>query len=141
MRSLPRAMNPAAAFDRPLRRSAGQLYELTGPRLLTFSQAIEEIARASGREVKYQQISPEVFATALAEQHVPADEVALLTYLFTTVLDGRNAHLTAGVQRALGRPPRDFSDYARLTAATGIWGQPGDRLGIDLPDFLGPIKI
>jgi uncharacterized protein YbjT (DUF2867 family) len=100
---------------------AGQLYELTGPRLLDFTEAVEEIARASNREVRYQQIPPEVFAAALAEQRVPADTITLLTYLFTTVLDGRNAHLTDGVQRALGRPPRDFSDYARLTAATGVW--------------------
>jgi len=43
----------------------------------------------------------------------------LLTYLFTTVLDGRNAHLTDGVQRALGRAPRDFADFAQDAAATG----------------------
>ena len=61
----------------------------------------------------------------LAEQDVPAEYVWLLTYLFTEVLDGRNAYLTDGVQRALGREPRDFADYARDTAATGVWG--GER--------------
>jgi hypothetical protein len=45
----------------------------------------------------------------------------MLDYLFSTVLDGRNAHLTDGIQRALGRPPRDFADYARTTAVTGAW--------------------
>ena len=45
----------------------------------------------------------------------------MLDYLFATVLDGRNAHLTDGVQRALGRPPKDFADYARDVAATGVW--------------------
>jgi hypothetical protein len=52
---------------------------------------------------------------------VPGDIAALLTYLFTEVLDGRNAHLTDGVQRALGRAPRSFRDYSRHTAGTGIW--------------------
>jgi len=99
----------------------GQLYELTGPRLLTFADAVEEIAKAAGREVRYVPISLEQYASALAEQDVPADIVSLLTYLFTEVLDGRNAHLTDGVQRALGRPPRDFADYARAAAATGVW--------------------
>jgi hypothetical protein len=42
-------------------------------------------------------------------------------YLFTTVLDGRNTPVKDGVQRALGRPARDFYDYVRRTAATGIW--------------------
>lgn len=100
---------------------AGQLYELTGPRLLTFTEAIGEIAKASGRAIRYQQIGAEAFTAGLAEQNVPAEVAGLLTYLFTTVLDGRNAHLTDGVQRALGRQPRDFSDYARATAASGVW--------------------
>lgn len=100
---------------------AEQLYELTGPRLLTFTEAVDEIATASGREVRYQQIPSNVFTTALAEHHVPTNTVELLNYLFTTVLDGRNAYLTDGVQRALGRQPRDFSDYARVAAASGAW--------------------
>jgi len=99
----------------------GQLYELTGPRLLTFGEAVEEIARASGRPVRYVPISAERYAALLAEQEVPDDVVALLMYLFTTVLDGRNAYLTDGVQRALGRPARDFREYAWEVAATGIW--------------------
>jgi hypothetical protein len=47
--------------------------------------------------------------------------VWLLNYLFNTVLDGRNTSLTDGVQRGLGREPRDFADYARRAAATGVW--------------------
>ena len=56
---------------------------------------------------------------------MPAEFIELLTYLFGEVLDGRNAHLADGVQRALGREPRDFSDYARDAAATEAW-DPGD---------------
>ena len=99
----------------------GQLYELTGPRLLTFAEAMEEISGVTGREIRYVRISPEQYTSALTAHGVPADFVWLLTYLFTTVLDGRNAHLTDGVQRALGREPRDFTDYARDAAATGVW--------------------
>lgn len=100
---------------------AGQLYELTGPRLLTFADAVDEISRATGRKIGFVQVTPEAYAAALQEQVVPADFVWLLEHLFTTVSDGRNAHLADGVQRALGRKPRDFSEYARRTAATGVW--------------------
>ncbi len=99
----------------------GQCYELTGPRLLTFADAISEIAKATGREIRYVRISAEQYAAALAGQRVPPDDVWLLNYLFTEVLDGRNAQLTDGVQRALGRQPRDFTVYAREAASTGIW--------------------
>ncbi len=89
-------------------RHVGQLYELTGPRLLTFADAAAEIAAATGREIDFVPVSHERYAGMLAEQQAPEDIAWLVTYLFREVLDGRNAYLTDGVQRALGRPPRDF---------------------------------
>ncbi|MEM0980887.1 MAG: NAD(P)H-binding protein [Cyanobacteria bacterium P01_H01_bin.58] len=100
---------------------AGQLYELTGPRLMTFAEAVAEIAQATGREVTYVPISLEAFIAALTEQGIPTNFVALLQYLFEKVLDGHNAYLTDGVQRALGRAPQDFTVYAQATAASGAW--------------------
>lgn len=99
----------------------GQLYELTGPRLWTFREAIDEIARASGRAIDYVQVSRAEYATALQQAALPPEFVDLIDYLFTEVLDGRNALLADGVQRALGRAPRDFSNYVHDTAATGVW--------------------
>jgi len=100
---------------------AGQLYEITGPRLLSFAQATQEIATALGRPITYTQIPIADYTAALKAGGVPEDFVGLLGYLFTEVLDGRNSSLTDGVQRALGRPPRDFADYARAVAASGAW--------------------
>ncbi|MGH8930001.1 MAG: NmrA family NAD(P)-binding protein [Egibacteraceae bacterium] len=102
-------------------RHAGQLYEVTGPRLLTFADAVAAIAKASGRKVRYLPVSPEQFASTMTEHGTPVEFATLLTELFVTVLDGRNAHLSDGVQRALARQPRDFADYARDAAATGVW--------------------
>jgi uncharacterized protein YbjT (DUF2867 family) len=102
-------------------RHIGEVYELTGPRLLTFAEAVREVSRAVGRGIRYAPISIEEFAAASAEQGVPSEVVEMLTLIFGEVLDGRNAHLADGVQRALGREPREFSDYARDAAATGIW--------------------
>src|ERR687896_290720 len=100
---------------------AGEIYELTSPRLLTFEEAVGEIAKATGREIRFVPVSLEEFEAVLAEADVPPEFLSFLTYLFGEVLDGRNAHLTDGVQRALGREPRDFSDYAREAASTGVW--------------------
>lgn len=98
----------------------GQLYELTGPRLMTFAEVTAEISQASGRPLQYVPISSEEFRAALTEESGP-DFANMLTELCREVLDGRNAHLTDGVQRALGRAPRDFSDYCRTASATGVW--------------------
>ena len=100
---------------------AGQIYELTGPRLLTFAEAVDEIAQATGRTIRYVQILAEAFAAGVAESGLPEDILWLLNYLFATVLDGRNAYLADGVRQALGREPRDFAEFAHQAAAAGVW--------------------
>ncbi|MET0065537.1 MAG: ester cyclase [Candidatus Thiodiazotropha sp.] len=100
---------------------AGEVYEVTGPRALSFSQLAAEISQATGREVPYLQIPKQAFSQAIAESGAPDDIAWLLIYLFETVLDGRNTQVCDGVWRALGRKPADFADYARRIAARGTW--------------------
>jgi uncharacterized protein YbjT (DUF2867 family) len=99
----------------------GQLYELTGPRLLTFADVAAEISTAAGRAIAFRQLSHEDFAAAMAEGQTPADVAWLISYLFREVLDGRNEWVADGVSRALDRPARDFSDYVRRAAESGAW--------------------
>jgi uncharacterized protein YbjT (DUF2867 family) len=98
----------AAALTEP--GHEGRLYELTGPRLLTFAQAVGEIATATGRAITYVPVSVSDFTQAMNGE--PAEVVELVTYLVTEVLDGRNERLANGVREALGREPRDFAEYA-----------------------------
>ena len=104
----------------------GQVYELTSPRLLSVPEAVAEIAKASGRDITYVPVSVEDYAASAAEHGAPAELVGFLTYLFSDVL-GKLAYVTNTVERVLGRPPRDFADFAARTAATGIWTQAADR--------------
>jgi uncharacterized protein YbjT (DUF2867 family) len=102
-----------------------EVYEVTGPRLMTFTDVANAISQATGREVEFLQIPREAFNQAVLETGVPDEYAWLLNYLFETVLDGRNAYLCDGVQRALGRAPKDFADFARRAAESGIWGRSG----------------
>jgi uncharacterized protein YbjT (DUF2867 family) len=102
-------------------RHVGQLYEVTGPRLLTFAEVARELSEETGREVHYVPLTSHEYCDAMLEAGVPEDFARDLTDLFSTVLDGRNASLSDGVQRALGRAPRDFHDFAREAAAAGAW--------------------
>lgn len=99
----------------------GQIYEVTGPRLMTFAEAVQEIAEATGREIQFIPVTSDQYRAAMIEHGVPVDFAANLCDLFATVLDGRNASLSDGVARALGRPPRDFRDFAHSAAAAGVW--------------------
>lgn len=100
----------------------GQIYELTGPRLLTFEQVIQEIAQVSGRELLFTAVELEEYIKFLKQAGVPEDYVWLINYLFTHVLDAKgNDVVTGDVEKVLGIPPKDFSEYAKETAQTGVW--------------------
>ena len=103
-----------------------EIYEVTGPRALTFTEVAQEISQATGREIPFIQIPKEAFAQGIAESGAPDDIAWLLNYLFETVLDGRNAHTSDGVQRALGREPADFSEFVQRIAARGTWKAIGE---------------
>ncbi|MFJ3830216.1 NAD(P)H-binding protein [Streptomyces sp. NPDC090046] len=95
----------------------GKAYELSGPRLLSYSDVAAELTKATGRDIKYISVTNEEYRAVLRENNLPEE----FADLFTMILDGRNAHLVHGVEEALGRKPKDFADFAREAAATGVW--------------------
>jgi uncharacterized protein YbjT (DUF2867 family) len=102
-------------------RYIGQDLAVSGPRLLSFREAVAEISAATGSELRYVPVTARQYGGILAGFGVPPQEVGLLVEVFECLLDGRNAHLSDGVQRVLGREPRDFSEFVREAAAAGTW--------------------
>lgn len=101
-------------------RHNSELYEITGPRLLGFGEAAAEISNAAGIPVAYVPITLDEFHEAMLGigGQVVAD---VFTEICRETLDGHNAYLTDGVQRALGREPRDFAEFCAKAAASGVW--------------------
>jgi uncharacterized protein YbjT (DUF2867 family) len=99
----------------------GETYELTGPRLLNFKQAVEEIANSTGRDIQFQSLSLDEYVNMLREYQVPEDVIWLVNYLFSEVLDGRNSSITNDIEKVTGQKAKDFSEYVQQTAQTGIW--------------------
>jgi uncharacterized protein YbjT (DUF2867 family) len=99
----------------------GRVYELTGPQLLSFHEAAAELSAATGREIVYLPVTPEQYIVAAIDAGVPPEEAEMLAELFVHIFDGHNATLTDGVTEALGRPARDFADFAASAAAAGAW--------------------
>lgn len=98
----------------------GELYDVTGPELLTFADMAQQLSGAIGRPIEHQAISFEEFHGELARAN--GEMIAdIITQIARETLDGRNARLADGVQRALGRPPRPFADFAQRAATAGAW--------------------
>ncbi|MDX5381474.1 MAG: NmrA family transcriptional regulator [Rhodobacterales bacterium] len=98
----------------------GELYEVTGPRLMSFADMAAELSQATGRDIRHIPITFEDF-----HQNIAQAGGTFVADVFTAIaretLDGRNAQTTDGVMRALGRPPRDFKDFAKAAARSGTW--------------------
>jgi uncharacterized protein YbjT (DUF2867 family) len=99
---------------------SGELYEVTGPMLMTFAEMAAALSEAIGRPIQHMPITFEEFHASVAE--AGGDEIAsIFTAIARETLDGRNAVLADGVERAIGRKPRDFIDFARAAAKAGAW--------------------
>ncbi|MEM9282675.1 MAG: NmrA family NAD(P)-binding protein [Verrucomicrobiota bacterium] len=100
---------------------AGQIYQLTGSELLTFRDIAKIFHEVTGKELNVVDVSREEFVAGLEAAQLPEGMVELVDYLFNEVLDGRNASLGDGVQRALGRPPRDFRSFLQKAHLSGAF--------------------
>ncbi|MEM1267379.1 MAG: NmrA family NAD(P)-binding protein [Pseudomonadota bacterium] len=98
----------------------GELYEVTGPELMTFAEMARILSSAAGRPIQHLPITFEDFHANVAA--AGGDFVAdVFTAIARETLDGRNAHLNDGVERALGRQPRAFADFAAAASSRGAW--------------------
>ncbi|MFD8961932.1 hypothetical protein ACFV0W_34565, partial [Streptomyces anulatus] len=100
---------------------AGRTYELSGPRALTFAGAVETIARAAGRPVRYEELTAEAYRAELLAQGWPEAAADSLGAMFALHRAGHSAEVTDGVRRVLGREAADLEPWARRIAATGVW--------------------
>lgn len=98
-----------------------KMYELTGPELLTFENAVSKIGNIKKQNILFQEVSIDEYVEMLRSYQLPEDFIWLIRYLFTEVLDGRNESLTHDVEKILGRKAKDFDSYAVETFKSGVW--------------------
>jgi uncharacterized protein YbjT (DUF2867 family) len=102
----------------------GQTITVTGPRKMTFGEVVHTIAAATGRQISFEAVSIETYGEAMKAAGLPDSYVWLFTYLFREVLgNAQNQEVSHDLERVLGRQAKDFKEYAKETAKTGVWNQ------------------
>ncbi|MFC8202265.1 SDR family oxidoreductase [Streptomyces sp. NPDC057298] len=102
-------------------RHAGQIYELSGPRAVTLAEAVTTISEVTGREIRYVPLSVEDYVAELVQQGVPPADAEAFADVIEPLREGTDEYVSDGVQRALGRPPRTFTEFAKSTAVGSGW--------------------
>ncbi|MFD2466213.1 NAD(P)H-binding protein [Amycolatopsis silviterrae] len=104
----------------------GQTYELSGPLAVSLAEAVATISAVTGREIRYVPLSTKDYIAELVNQGLPHAEAEIFADVLEPLREGRDAHVSDGVHRALGRPPRSFAEFAE----TAIWpGKTVDQAG------------
>jgi uncharacterized protein YbjT (DUF2867 family) len=102
-------------------RHTGETYSLSGPRTLTMAEVAAELSTVTGRPVKYVDLEPAEFVAELMSYGQTLEDAEAVRDLFAVIRHHRSEYVSEGVQQVLGRAPRDFADWARETAKTGVW--------------------
>lgn len=99
---------------------AGQTYELTGPRALSFAEALEIVGRAAGRQVRFLGTADDYQAT-MGAFGLPREQTLQEIAAFTALRDLGDEEPNDVVRRVAGHEPKDFEAYAAAAAARGAW--------------------
>jgi len=97
-------------------RHLGQTYELSGPRAVSLREAADRIAEASGKPLDYTPVPVDRFLAELVESGWDADAAHQYAAAFHPLRNDLDSHYSDGVERALGRSPRSFEQFA-----AGAW--------------------
>ncbi|GLY68255.1 NAD(P)H-binding protein [Amycolatopsis taiwanensis] len=97
----------------------GQTYELSGPRALSYADAMAVIADETGRAIEVVEVDPAEWAAGALAAGTSQDAVAWSLEAATGVRDCFYATPFDDVRRVLGRAPRAFEDFVR--EAADIW--------------------
>jgi len=84
-------------------------YVLTGPESLSQAEQVGRIGSALGRQIAFEELSPDEFRRETATW--PSAVVEMLLNAWSSTL-GRPAYVTSTVADVLGRPARTFSEWA-----------------------------
>ncbi|MEV6779147.1 NAD(P)H-binding protein [Streptomyces syringium] len=99
----------------------GQVYEMSGPRAVDLETAVAEIAEATGRRIRYVPVTVDRFTAELRQEGLSAEDAEVWAAALNPIRRGLEAKVSDGVRRALGRDPRDFTEFVTDAAAAGAW--------------------
>ena len=106
----------------------GKIYPLTGPEALTMTEVAERLSAATGKTIKYINVSPEDVRKAQLAAGVPPYIADALAELFAERRKGKESQVWPIAQTLLGRRPTSFAEFAARNAAIFRGEQPAPRL-------------
>jgi uncharacterized protein YbjT (DUF2867 family) len=99
---------------------AGHSYEVTGPRAMTFGEAVDVVGRAAGRPVRFLG-TDEDYLAAQSAFGFPPEQTRQEIEAFAALRAVGDSQPTDVVRRVAGREPKPFETFAAEAAGRGAW--------------------
>lgn len=97
-----------------------QAFDITGPEAIDHAEVAKHLSAATGNEITYEDIAPEVLKSGLLKAGLPADYVDFLILIFGYLKAGYSSAVTGEVRKIIGREPRAFETYAKEAKASWL---------------------
>lgn len=108
----------AAALTEPIDRHAGEVYLVTGPERLTYTEIAERFSRVLGRAVRHVSLPDDAYLDSMVQQaHMPEWQAQAILDLDRRCRVGDFSALTDVVERVGKRRPTTFEEFVRRHAA------------------------
>ena len=105
----------------------GQIYPLTGPEALSMAGVAEKLSAATGRSIRYVNITPEAHMAAMLANGLPPYNVDALFELFGERRRGKEAQVSRVIPDVFGWTPISFDQFAERNAAIFRGEQPARK--------------
>jgi len=117
-----------AAIALTARGHEGKIYPLTGPDSLSMAEVAEKLSAATGKTIRYVNISPEDATKNRLAAGMPPYTAEALDELFAERRKGKEAQVSPVFESIVGRRPTSFDEFARRHAATFRGEEPAPRV-------------
>ncbi|MEO8444771.1 MAG: SDR family oxidoreductase [Gammaproteobacteria bacterium] len=92
---------------------AGQMYEITGPEVLSFADAAARFSKVLGRKIEYVHVPMPAYRQTLARFLTNEWHLNAVCELFQEIADGHDLHITDTVQKLTGKPATSLEQFVR----------------------------
>ncbi len=106
----------------------GKIYPLTGPEALTMAEVAEKLSAATGKPIRYINVSPEEAKSANLANGMPPYRADALFELFAERRRGKEAQVSDVIPTIFGWQPMRFDEFAARNAAIFRGEQPAPKV-------------
>jgi hypothetical protein len=106
----------------------GKIYPITGPEALSMAEVAEKLSVATGKRIRYVNVTPEEAKRAQLAAGVPPYTADALAELFAERRKGKEVQVSPLIETIFGWRATSFDEFARRNAAIFRGEQPAPKV-------------